>query len=84
MSDCFYFDSGCSEEARRSSLYAGDIFVFSPRKSTLALCAFAESMIEEAFVPLEPRTAQYSMPVEQYVSIVAALKPRFIHHPRTM
>ena len=84
MSDCIYFDSGCSEEARRSSLYAGDIFVFSPRKTTLALCSFAQSMIEEAFVPFEPRMAQYSMPVEQYVSIAAALKPRFIHHPKTM
>jgi hypothetical protein len=81
MSDCIYFDSGSNEEARRSSLYAGDIFVFSPRKSTLALCAFAKSMIEEAFAPLEPRMAQYSMPVEQYVAIAAALKPRFIHHP---
>jgi hypothetical protein len=84
MSDSIYFDSSCSEEARRSSLYVGDIFVFSPRKTTLALCSFAESMIEEAFAPLEPRTAQHSMAVEQYVSIVAALKPRFIHHPRTM
>ena len=84
MSDCIYLDSGCSEEARRSSLYAGDIFVFSPRKTTLALCSFAQSMIEEAFVPFEPQMAQYSMPVEQYVSIVAALKPRFIHHPKTL
>ena len=59
-------------------------FLIFTRKTTLALCSFAQSMIEEAFVPFEPRMAQYSMPVEQYVSIVAALKPRFIHHPKTL
>jgi hypothetical protein len=84
MSDYIHFESPCSEEMRRSSLYDGGIFVFSPRKTTLALCSFAQSMIEEAFLPLDPRTAQYSMPVEQYVSIVAPLKPKFIHHPRTL
>src|SRR5690242_7654044 len=84
MSECIHFDSRCEEEARRSSLYAGNIFIFSPRRTTLALCSFAQSMIEEAFVPFDPRTAQYSMPVEQYVSIVAALKPKFIHHPKTL
>jgi hypothetical protein len=84
MSDCVHFESRYSEEARRLSVYDGGIFVFAPRKTTLALCSFAQSMIEEAFLPLDPRTAQYSIPVEQYVSIVAPLKPQFIHHPRTL
>jgi hypothetical protein len=84
MDDTIYFDSACSDSTRRCYLYDGEIFIFSPRKSTVALCSFAQSMIEEAFHPLDPRTAQYSMPVEQYVSIVSALKPKFIHHPRTL
>jgi hypothetical protein len=84
MNAIIHFDSTWGDEPRRSALYSGAIFVFSPRPATLALCAFAQSLIEEAFRPLDPRTAQYHMPVEQYVSIVAALKPRFIHHPRTM
>ena len=31
----------------------------------------------------DPETAQFSLPVEKYVEILAALKPRFIHHPRS-
>jgi hypothetical protein len=40
-------------------------------------------MIEEAFGSLDPREAQYSLPVEEYVEILAKLKPAFIHHPRS-
>lgn len=84
MTEKIHFDSDYSDAARRCCLYVGEIFVFSPRASTVALSSFAKSMIEEAFHPLDPRTAQFSVPVEQYVSIVAALKPRFIHHPKTL
>jgi hypothetical protein len=40
-------------------------------------------MIEAAFGNLDPREAQYHMSVEEYVAIVAPLKPKFIHHPRS-
>jgi hypothetical protein len=78
-----YFDSQLSDQDRRQRLYDGQIFVFTPRPSTIALCDFAREMIQDAFGDLDPRTAQYHMPVEEYVSIVAPLKPRFIHHPQT-
>ena len=78
-----YYDSKLSDDVRRGRLYNGQIFVFSPRATTLALCEFARGMIEEAFESVDPRVAQYSMPVEQYVAIAAPLKPRFIHHPET-
>jgi hypothetical protein len=78
-----YFDSPLDDAARRAELYAGQLFVFSPRPASIALCEFAREMIEAAFGGLDPRTAQYEMPVEEYVSIVAPLKPQFIHHPRT-
>jgi hypothetical protein len=78
-----FFDATVDDEVRRQRLYAGQIFVFSPRPSSVALCEFAREMIEEAFGSLEPRKAQYSMPVEGYVAIVAPLKPKFIHHPET-
>ena len=78
-----YFDSPVNDEIRRQRLYEGQIFVFSSRPSTIALCEFARQMIEEAFAPLDPRKAQYHIPVEEYVKIVAPLKPRFIHHPQT-
>jgi hypothetical protein len=69
--------------ARRRRLYAGDVFVYSPRPGTIALAGFARELIEEAFAPLDPQQAQHSLPVERFVEIMAPLKPRFIHHPRT-
>jgi len=78
-----YFDSTVSDQVRRQQIYEGQIFVFNPRPSTIALCDFARELIEEAFGEVDPRTAQYNIPVEEYVAIVASLKPRFIHHPKT-
>jgi Phytanoyl-CoA dioxygenase (PhyH) len=78
-----YFDSPVSDEIRRQRLYNGQLFVFSPRPSTLALRDLARNMIQEAFGSLDPKTAQYHMSVEKYVAIVAPLKPQFIHHPQT-
>ena len=84
MLDTVFFDSQATDALRRQELYNGRLFVFSARPSTVALCEFASSMIETAFDHKDPRTVQYSMPVEDFVSICAPLKPAFIHHPKTM
>jgi hypothetical protein len=76
-----YLDASFSDDERRAGLYAGDLFVYSPRPSVVALRDFARKMVEDAFRPLEPTTAQFHLPVERYVSILAQLKPAFIHHP---
>src|SRR5215468_10381977 len=78
-----YFDADYSDEVRRQHVYAGQLFIFSPRPSTAALCQFARQMLEEAFAPLDPREAQFSLPVEHFVAILAELKPTFTHHPRS-
>lgn len=78
-----YVDSDVNDAGRRQRLYAGQLFVISPRPATIALCEFAKSMIREAFGSVDPLAAQYEMPVEQYVAIVSPLKPKFIHHPET-
>lgn len=78
-----FFDSKASDDVRRQQLYDGQLFVFSPRPSATALCAFARELLEEAFAPLDPREAQHTMSVEQFAAILAELKPRFIHHPRS-
>jgi len=82
VNNTIYFDSKVDDAIRRRQLYDGQIFVFSPNTSSLALCALAREMIEEAFGSLDPLKAQYSLPVERYVEILAALKPKFIHHPQ--
>lgn len=78
-----FFDSTVIDEVRRKRLFDGQIFVFSARPASIALCEFARAMIEEAFGAIDPRRAQYDKPVEDYVATVAPLKPRFIHHPET-
>ncbi len=65
------------------ALYNGQLFVLSPRPSTIALCEFARELIQDAFGSLDPRTAQHSLPVEEYAAILAKLKPYFIHHPKS-
>jgi len=78
-----YVDSPVDDGTRRSRLFEGQLYVFTPRPSTAALCAFARELAEAAFAPHDPRTAQHHMPVEQYAALLADLKPRFIHHPRS-
>lgn len=79
-----YFDTHLNDDERRRRLYSGDVFVYSPRPSTRALTEHARELIEEAFSPLDPEHAQESLPVERFIEIVGPLKPRFIHHPRTL
>jgi hypothetical protein len=78
-----YFDAKFSDEERLKKLYDGELFVYSPRPSMLRFIEHARKMIEQAFAPLDPRMAQFSMPVEEYVRICTPLKPGFIHHPDT-
>jgi hypothetical protein len=80
MSD-LYFDSPCSDQARRSALYNGDIFVYSPSNAAAKLCALAEQLINEAFAPHDPRTIDRHFSMEDCAAILARLKPAFIHHP---
>jgi hypothetical protein len=78
-----YVDSSCDDSQRRERLYTGQIFLFSPRKSSLALAEHAREMIEGAFGDVDPQLAQYEMPVERYVEICTPLKPSFIHNDIT-
>jgi len=81
MNNTIYYDPPFSDEQRRQMLFEGQLLAYSPRKSTLAFIAFAQKLIEEAFAPLDPETAQYQLSVEQYAEILLKLKPDFIHHP---
>jgi hypothetical protein len=78
-----FVDSKMSDDARRQELYKGAIFVHSPCPSAVKLCELAQAMVEEAFQPLDPRKVQETLPVEETVAILAILKPKFIHHPKS-
>lgn len=78
-----YYDPPFSDERRREELYQGQLLVYSPRKSTLAFIEFAKKLIQEAFAPYDPETAQRHLSVEQYADLLGKLKPNFIHHPES-
>jgi hypothetical protein len=83
MNNTVYLDSSVSDDVRRQQLYEGQLFVYSARPSSVALCEFARGLIEEAFKGMDPRTAQDKMTVEEYAAILGQLKPNFIHHPNS-
>lgn len=75
-------DSNMHDNERRSALYGGQLFVYSPTPSSSELCRLAHSLSTEAFSPLDPKIAQHELSVEKFASILEKLKPTFIHHPR--
>lgn len=83
MNNTVYVDAKMTDDQRRNGLYTGQLFVYSPRETSLALTEFAREMICEAFHCSDPTLAQFDMPVEKFVEIFAPLKPAFIHHPKT-
>ncbi|MBS0242342.1 MAG: hypothetical protein JSS20_09200, partial [Proteobacteria bacterium] len=80
-SSSVFIDAEMSDEERRARLYAGDIFIFSPTKASRDLIALARRMLEEAFVPHDPRRIHEVMTPEDVATILSRLKPQFIHHP---
>jgi hypothetical protein len=78
-----FIDLQVSDRIRRERLYQGELFVYLPIPSSLEFCDFAREMIGEAFPGLDPQIAQRSLPVERFAEVLAELKPKFIHHPRS-
>jgi hypothetical protein len=76
-------DSGCTDDERRTALYAGDIFVHTASPAIRDFVAFTRGMVEEAFGGHDPETAQYDMDVQTYAAVLGDLKPAFIHHPES-
>lgn len=78
-----YNDSKLDDERRRKELYRGAVFMYSPTPASTKFCEFARGLVEEVFPANDPRKIQDKMEVEQCVKILADLKPRFIHHPKS-
>lgn len=78
-----YFDSLSKDTVRRQQIYNGQLFVFSPRSSTINLSQFVQNLVEEAFGSLDPTKAEYSLPVDEFLAIESDLKQTLINHPDT-
>src|SRR5690348_3654966 len=77
-----FIDSRLNDDERRKELYRGAIFFHASCDPAVKLCQLARDLVEEAFGGRDPRTIQNDMPAEQTAEILAALKPKFIHHPK--
>jgi hypothetical protein len=78
-----FFDSKMSDDERREKLFGGDLFVYSATPHSQELVGFARQMAEEALAPHFPPDAQHHMSGQEYVDVLAKLKPTFINHPRS-
>ena len=78
-----HFDASLTDDERRRALYDGHLFVFSRLPAVERFAQFARCMVDAAFAPLDPETAQYELPVERYAQILGELKPAFIHAPES-
>jgi len=74
-------EPGLSDEQRRSAIYAGDTLFYLPGRHSKAFIDFSWDVVKEAFGSLDPTQAQFELPVERFVDIIAPLKTRFCHHP---
>jgi hypothetical protein len=72
-----------TDDERRTRIYDGHVLLHSASPESLALIEHARNLITELFGGRDPQTAQFDMPVQDYVELLAELKPRFIHHPES-
>jgi len=72
-----------TDDERRARLYAGDIVSYPPVEGFRALCDHGWSMVCDAFGSIDPRTAQFELPVEQFVDIISPLKTKFTHDAKS-
>jgi hypothetical protein len=83
MMNSVFVNAALPDDQRRAQLYSGQVFVYGAKASSLAFTEFAKELIADAFGDTDPETAQHEMPVEDFASLLATLKPTFIHHPRS-
>jgi len=76
-----YVDSSLEDADRRRLLYGGDLFTYSAGASARKLVDLARELSADAFAPHEPTLAHEALSPEEYVKVLADLKPGFIHHP---
>jgi hypothetical protein len=78
-----FFNPDITDEERRNRLYGGQVLVYGASPESLAFITHARQLISEAFGSRDPQAAQFDMPVEEFARLLAELKPKFIHHPKS-
>jgi hypothetical protein len=71
-------DAEVPDRERRLSLFSGDVFVYSPRPSTLAFCSASRNVIEQMLGP-DPIWAQQRMSETEFAVLFKAAARSFGH-----
>lgn len=77
-----YFDAKATDDTRRQKLYSGQIFVFSPLPSAIALGQLARDLIESRFGSPLPPTVEAGLPIEDFLAGESALRQNLMDHPQ--
>lgn len=77
-----YFDAKATDDTRRQKLYSGQIFVFSPLPSAIALGQLARDLIESRFGSPLPPTVEAGLPIEDFLAGESALRQNIMDHPQ--
>jgi hypothetical protein len=78
-----YLNRRIGDDARRASLFGGDLYLYTGLEGAHALVDHARSLIGEAFGDVDPERAQYGMDVDEFVSRVSPLKSEFTNGERS-
>ncbi|MEQ1647618.1 MAG: hypothetical protein ABL898_03440 [Hyphomicrobiaceae bacterium] len=76
-----WIDAKLSDANARQALYDGDIVILAPTKASLEMVALGQELLEQAFGPHDPRKIHDHKTPEEVASVLAKMKPIFIHHP---
>lgn len=76
-------DPDLEDEARRRSLYAGDVIVHTAVPEVAAFAAFARQLVQDA-LGVDPVSVHERRTSEELADLLIDFKPMFIHHPESM
>lgn len=78
-----YLNRNVDDEARRISLFNGNLYLYNSCPASIALADHAKTLIRQAFSGLDPQHAQFEMTVQEFIDRVAPLKAEFTNGMRT-
>ena len=71
------------DDTRRAALFAGEVRQLPAGPAAQAFRDHAWTLVVDAFSGMDPHVAQDAMPVEDFVAVLAVLKPAFVHDARS-
>lgn len=78
-----YLNRKVDDEARRISLFEGNLYLYNSCPGSIDLADHAKNLIGEAFAEMDPERAQFELDVQSFIDRVAPLKAEFTNGTRT-